>query len=183
MSEPTPTAVEPQPAAPATVAPAPPARRWRWQLVIGLSVVVILAAGLAVWFFTTRDTRDDLTKLQGEWKFTRYGIGNDRGPSTVVRVSGDRWTIVTEGVERTTHRIELNPAASPKEIDLIWVQKDGDPNVFKDRAGRPVEMRLVGVYALDGETLTIAHNPAHEGRPTSLDGKDHPVSTYTRVTK
>src|SRR5439155_7623842 len=144
--------------------------RRRKRLVIGLSVVVLLAGGLAVWYFATRDTRDDLTKLQGEWKFTRPGMTTDRGPSTVVRVRGDRWTIVTDGVERTSHRIELNPAASPKEIDLIWVNPNGDPHVFKDRAGRPVEMRLVGVYTLDGDTLTIAHSPAHEGRPTSLTG-------------
>jgi uncharacterized protein (TIGR03067 family) len=154
-------------------------------LQIGLGVVVLfvtfVGALSGVRYFVNRDTRDDLTKMQGEWKFTRAGTDADSGPSTGVRIAGDRWTYVVGGTGRETpHRLVLNPAANPKEIDLIRIRDDGSPEVFA-RARKPVELRQVGVYELDGDTLRVALAPANEPRPKAMD--DTPTLTFTRVKK
>ncbi|HJZ57566.1 MAG TPA: hypothetical protein VKE74_21535, partial [Gemmataceae bacterium] len=80
------------------------------------AVVVLVAAGLAVWYwgFRQREPRNDLERFQGDWQVSIAG----RKTPLVFRVSGDRWQSIANAVEGKPYRITLNEAADPKEIDL-----------------------------------------------------------------
>ena len=166
---------------PATTAPPPaparPARRWRRRLLLSLPLAALV--GLGVWYAFPRGPSDDLGRMQGDWAI-KGADGRDRG---FVRVAGDRWTYHAGGQERASHRIALNPAASPKEIDLTALESDGRAKTFT-RGAAGAEMKELGVYALDGDELRIAKTPAWNGgtRPKTLDDPDAPALTLVRAT-
>jgi uncharacterized protein (TIGR03067 family) len=118
--------------------------------------------------------------MQGDWA-VKGADGRDRG---FVRVEGDRWTYHSGGQERGSHRIALNPAATPKEIDLTALEPDGRAKTFT-RGAVGVEMKELGVYALAGDELRVTRTPAWNGgtRPKGLDDPDAPALTLVRVTK
>jgi uncharacterized protein (TIGR03067 family) len=144
---------------------------------------VLVAAGFALWYAVFRDAapKDDLGRLQGEWRVTRPGGAPGQDDSqTLIRVEGDRWSYVVGGREATAWRLVLNAAADPKEIDLTLIERNGEP-VPAPRSGP--EPRQLGIYAIDGDTVRWARNPAGgpDGRPKSLD--DPATVTLTRVRK
>lgn len=177
-----------EPAPPASrVADAPrsptPRRRWLPLLAAG---AVLLTAVFGLWYGLFRDTgpKDDPGRLQGEWAITLAGRSPDKDPNrpiNVVRVDGDRWTYVSGGKETSTWRVTLNPDANPKQLDLTRLDADDRPMTFTTGPGRRVEQKQLGVYALDGDTLTLALAPEQNGRPTRLDDPDTPALTLTRV--
>jgi uncharacterized protein (TIGR03067 family) len=138
-------------------------------LVIALAVVALVAGGFGLWYAVLRDPgpRDDLGRFQGEWKVGVPGRA-ETAPLTV-RVTGDKWTYVVNGQEQRTYRLTLNPAASPKEIDLLMLGADGEPLV---RPGGPLvgaEVRLHGVYSVEKDRATVVLVPGSEPRPKSVD--------------
>ncbi len=158
---------------------APPRRRSRLRLAVVALAVVALAATV-LWYAAFRGPSDDLGRLQGDWAI-RGADGRDRG---IVRIAGDHWTYHSAGKEQATHRIALNPAAAPKEIDLTALEPDGRAKTFT-RGATGVEMKELGVYSLSGDELRIAKVPAWGSgkRPATLDDPDAPALTLTRVTR
>jgi uncharacterized protein (TIGR03067 family) len=143
-----------------------------------LPLVALLAVGA---WFALRGPSDDLGRMQGDWAVK----GADGRERAVVRIEGDRWTYYSGGQPRGTSRIALNPAATPKEIDLTALEPDGRPKTFT-RGAVGGEMKEVGVYALAGDELRVAKAPAWNGgtRPKSLDYPDGPPAlTLVRASK
>ena len=164
---------------PAAPPPAPPARsRKRRRLLLALPLVALV--GIGIWYAVLRGPSDDLGRMQGDWAI-KGADGRDRG---FVRVEGDRWKYHSGGQERGSHRVALNPAATPKEIDLTALEPDGRAKTFT-RGAAGVEMKEVGVYDLRGDELRIAKTPAWNGgtRPKTLDDPETPALTLVRVTK
>jgi uncharacterized protein (TIGR03067 family) len=147
-------------------------------MLLAVPVVALLAFG--GWYAFLRSPPDDLAAMQGDWVL-KGADGRDRG---FVRVEGDRWTYHSGGQERGSHRVALNPVATPKEIDLTALEPDGRAKTFT-RGAVGVEMKEVGVYDLRGDELRIARTPAWNGgtRPTKLDDPESPALTLVRVTK
>jgi len=163
---------------PATRGADAPRSPWRKRLVLAAALVVLLG-GLGLWYGVLRGPADDLGRFQGEWQVTVYG--RDGG---VIRVSGDTWTYVATGQERHSYRISLNPAASPREIDLAQLRPDGTPAVYTHgpQAGSPVKMH--GVYSVNRDGARVVLRPGVEPRPTSLDDPgDAQTLVLRRVTK
>ena len=153
---------------------------FRRRLLLGFTVVV--SVGFGLWFGVVRARgTDDLSRLQGEWGITVA----DRGEIGLIRIKGDRWVYVFGGQERSSHRITLNPAATPKEIDLTSLLPNGQPVIFTDGPGKGSEMKQRGVYTLEGDTLVIALVPVQEGpRPKTPNDPDGPPSlTLMRKSK
>jgi len=107
----------------------PPARRRR-RLVLAVAVVVVVGAGIGLWYALPREPKDDLGRLQGDWQVVVPGRDAEAGPPLVIRVGSDRWTYVAGGREQRAYRVALNPAASPKEIDLVQLGSDGEPATY-----------------------------------------------------
>ncbi len=152
-------------------------RRLRRCLLVAIPLLALV--GFGVWYAFLRGPADDLGRMQGDWAI-QGADGRDRG---FVRVAGDRWTYHAGGKELASHRIALNPAASPREIDLTALEPDGRPKTFT-RGAAGAEMKELGVYALAGDELRIAKTPAWNGgtRPKTLDDPDAPALTLVRVT-
>jgi uncharacterized protein (TIGR03067 family) len=151
-------------------------------LVIGLVLVALAAGGFGLWYAVLREAgpRDDLGRFQGEWK---VGVpGRTDSAPLVIRVTGDTWTYVAGGMPRGSYRLTLNPAASPKKIDLLMLGPDGEPLV---RPGGPLvgaEVRLRGVYSVEKDRARVVLAPASEPRPASLDDPgDAQVLSLERV--
>ncbi|MFM8274814.1 MAG: hypothetical protein ACKODX_21120 [Gemmata sp.] len=136
----------------------------RLKLAAALIAVLLVGVGLCV---ALRGPRDDIGRLQGEWRLTTA----DRGAQlpTLVRVTGDRWVYVVGGAEQKRYAVTLRPEA--KEIDLTQLAAEGVP-LTEMRGGEFVPVVHRGVYALDGDRVRFATAPPAYPRPTSLDGTD-----------
>lgn len=141
-------------------------------------LAVLVVVGVGVWYAVgRRDTRDDLARLQGEWAVSVNG----REGVVSVRIDGDRWTYVAQGVERQSYRITLRPEASPREIDLA--QLDASEKEAKNTVGRAdLLVGLHGVYAFEGDAVKVVLMPGVEARPKSVtDPGDAQALTLTRA--
>jgi uncharacterized protein (TIGR03067 family) len=121
-----------------------------------------VAAGFAMWYFAIHDPypKDDLGRFQGEWQLAVPDTTRDkpRLKSVTVRVTGDRWTLVTDGKE-TRFAMTLRPDATPKEIDLVQLGPDD----------KPTALLLHGIYSIDRNRARVVTAPSDEPRPTELD--------------
>lgn len=170
-----PTAQSP-PVATGGLAAAPPRRRRR--LVIAAAVVV-LVGGFALGRAFLSGPPDDLGRLQGEWQVEVYGRSR-----VMVRVAGDRWTYVIDGREQRSYRVELNPAANPREIDLTQLRADETTAANTHGPGRGTGVKMHGVYTVEKDVVRVVLRPGVEPRPTSLDEPgDAQTLTLTRPTR
>lgn len=146
------------------------------RLILPAAVVVILGA-LAYCAFNGTDTGDDLARLQGEWAVS----ANGRDGIVTIRVDGDRWTYLAQGIERQSYRLTLRPELSPKEIDLA--QLDASEKAAKNTVGRTdLLVGLHGVYAFDGDAVKVVLVPGIEPRPMSVENPgEAQVLTLTRA--
>ncbi|MBX9584744.1 MAG: TIGR03067 domain-containing protein [Gemmataceae bacterium] len=138
-----------------------------------------LLAGAGLWYALGRSINhgDDLASLQGEWAVS----ANGREAVVTIRVDGDRWTYLAGGTERQSYRLTLRPDSSPKEIDLA--QLDANEKAAKNTVGRTdLLVGLHGVYAFDGDAVTVVLAPGVEPRPRSVQNPgDAQVLTLTRA--
>ena len=68
----------------------------------------------------------------------------------------------------------LNPAARPKEIDLTLLDAGRQAGGVHPRAEAGSQVKMHGVYALDGDTAR-ALAPDPDARPQALDDPDAPT--------
>jgi uncharacterized protein (TIGR03067 family) len=153
-------------------------------LVLAATVVVFGGAALGLWYAFLRGPTADLDRLQGEWRVVVPGRDEEAGPPVLIRVAGDRWTYVAGGREQRTYRVGLNPAASPKEIDLVQLGPDGEPATYTHGPGRGSVVKLHGVYSVNKDEARVVLRPGVEPRPTSLDDPgDAQTLTLKRTAK
>ena len=106
---------------------------------------------------TDKDTKADKDKLQGKWKITEAVLHGRALPlERAVAILGD--TVHFRGdrvMLRTESTFTLDPSKSPKWIDMPSADGRG----------------FVGVYALDGDKLTLHCAVTGSDRPTELEFK------------
>ena len=136
-----------------------------------------MLAAVAVWFafFNNRGPRDDLGKLQGDWNYSTAGRNN----LGVIRVEGETWSYHSGGPFGKSYRMTLRPEV--KEIDLALLGDDGQPVTFTHGAGRGAEVKLHGIYAIDGNEVKVALGVAR--RPKVFEDDEAQVLLLTRGKK
>jgi len=124
---------------------APPAgwgSRWGGNSMLRSKLAALMACGLAAAAWAGDDpVARDTEALQGEWRAVKGTAEGQKTPTAEaemfrIAVKGDRLTLSAGGEARKA-RFVLDPAKSPKAIDLTWL--DGPEK------GRTVP----GVYALE----------------------------------
>ena len=141
------------------------------RLALLAAAVGVIAVG--VWYFALRGPRDDLGRLQGEWRLTVAGRAG-QFPITV-RVRGDRWTYLVGGQEQKRYALALRPDADPKEIDLVQLGPDDQPLLEKhERGGAFTPVTLRGIYAIEDGKMKVLTAPSPLPRPTTFDTPDGP---------
>jgi arylsulfatase A len=123
-----------------------------------------------------RQSRRELDRHQGVWRAVSSVREGKDGPPDVIRsivrtVEGDHVTWSRDGKAFAGTTIELDPAADPPALDVL---PDG---------GRARGRRVLGIYKLDGNTLTIAMADPGGPRPTSFasaPGSRITVQTFRR---
>lgn len=114
--------------------------------------------------------KGDLARLQGEWK-TMIGPNKDRPVTfsikekaiTVKFTTGDGETLNLKG------ELKLNESASPRSIDFTKFKNNGED--MEDS---------LGVYKIEGDTLTLCVGAPGDPRPTEFKGGgDEPPHLWT----
>jgi uncharacterized protein (TIGR03067 family) len=130
------------------------ARHSNTGLIIGLSVGGgVLGVGLIILIIVlaTGGRQSDHDLIQGKWKAGNNFKGLEFTGETV-------WQLSPNGERRSPATYKLDPSKNPKTIDITI------------GSGSEKGRTLLGIYALEGDTLTICVNERF--RPTEL--KDGP---------
>jgi uncharacterized protein (TIGR03067 family) len=134
--------------------------------VLPLLIVLSLGFAPAPVYREKRDpAKDDLKALQGEWECVGYSINGEEpsvgvGKSKVVHLE-DRLSCLSNGAVTARYVVVLNPSKEPKWIDLKDV----------DVPGRAV----LGIYRLDGNTLTCAFRNQVNTKERPKEFRPHPL--------
>lgn len=103
----------------------------------------------------------DLEKFQGTWKIASVIVDGREVEDTQIKgaklaVEGDGYT-ATLGEQTLKVRLKLDPARTPKAVDMTYRDDSTENRTFK------------GIYKLEGNTLTICRPTRPEGqRPTEF---------------
>jgi len=142
---------------------------WRSVGVVAVALTVV-AYGLAF----AQPAADTQKQLQGTWTSTkaeRDGKAADDVVGHRLSLTGHRFQIQSEdGKPLYAGTVRVDPSAKPAAID--FEHTDGP---LKGKAWK-------GIYALDGDTLTICDNAPNldDGRPTAFEAKSG--SGYVLIT-
>ncbi len=134
------------------------------SLRVGSILLALAACGFAPVPRHKPKKTPDLAALAGAWRVVQY---QQNGRSLMMqaqqmhmRVEKDRLTFyVNEGNAASSYQLTVNPTASPATMD------------WHNGAGHPIS--YAAIYALEGNTLSVAFADARRGgpvpaRPTSL---------------
>lgn len=127
--------------------------------------VVALSGSIGVMATGTADYEDDSKKFQGEWVVVsvEFAGGKDElplGRGAKLRIEGDKITFDT-GRAKWTEQFRLDPAKTPKAIDLLSREQDK----------AALKSRRVGIYQIDGDTLKLCWYQTGNVRPTEFATK------------
>jgi uncharacterized protein (TIGR03067 family) len=114
---------------------------------------------------------------QGIWAVTSSIRDGEPASAEVVAsirrvVEGDHVVWKRDGKNFAGTRFEIDPTKTPRTIDLL---PDGGPNRDK---------RVLGIYKLDGEDLTICIADVGQPRPSGFEakpGSKQTLQTFKRV--
>ena len=142
------------------------------RLALGL---VVICPGAAA-FADDEAVRDELKRHQGTWSVTSSIYDGQPASEAIVRsikriVTGDHVVWERDGKRFAGTRIELDPAREPKTIDVI---PDG---------GRNRGERVLGIYTLEGDRLTITMAAPGQPRPKEFQaaqGSGWTLRTFRR---
>jgi arylsulfatase A len=123
-----------------------------------------------------RVARRERERHQGAWRAVSSVREGKAGPPEVIKsivrtVEGDHVTWTRDGKPFAGTTVELDPDADPPALDVL---PDG---------GRARGQRVLGIYRLEGDTLTIAMADPGQPRPTSFEsgpGSRVTVQTFRR---
>ena len=133
------------------------------RLIRAICAGLILGTGLVLAFAQPAD--DAQQKLQGTWtaiKAERDGKAADDVVGHRLSFTGNRFQILSkDGKPLYAGTVRVNLSAKPWAIDFEHTEEALKGKTWK------------GIYALDGDTLTICDNAPNldEGRPVSLETK------------
>jgi uncharacterized protein (TIGR03067 family) len=110
------------------------------------------------------DADKELEKLQGEWtavyhEFRGFGFKAGEFPAIQLTIKGDKW--ISRQDQKSTVTITLDPNAEPKHFDRNFAKGPLDGKV------------VLGLYKLEGDTLTIINSSGEKERPTGFSTKDN----------
>ena len=135
----------------------------------------LLALGMLIGADSPSDAaRKDLEKLQGEWKADKAQNDGEEAAANLLAkmnltVKGESLTIDVGSARDEKAKIRLDPGKSPATIDIT--------------PARPGRATLLGIYKLDGDSLTLCW--AKKGaRPTefaSKEGSNHVLFVLRRI--
>lgn len=119
----------------------------------------------------------ELLRHQGTWVVTRAVFDGQESDPEIVRtiqrvVEGDHVVWRRDGQAFAGARIELDPSANPPAIDVL---PDGGPS-----RGR----RVLGIYKIEGETLTLCMAAPDQPRPDVFEaaaGSGRSLMTFRRA--
>jgi uncharacterized protein (TIGR03067 family) len=115
---------------------------------------------VADWFLAgstsvRKQAEKDMASLQGTWELLPQGPGS--APSNIrLIVEGDRRILKSGDVFINQSIYRLNPATTPRSIDVIPTE------------GALRGALMLGVYALDGDTLRMCLARDGDPRPTGV---------------
>jgi uncharacterized protein (TIGR03067 family) len=142
-----------------------------------VALSVSLAAGVPAGGQDKVGTTGDRQRLAGAWKAVSLeSEGRPQGKAAYVNTTmtfeGDAVSLAEQGYAPVVMRFKLDPAASPKSIDLIL--QDGP------RKGET----MAGIYELSGDELRICLRIGRPGRPTAFQtraGDNNELFTLRRA--
>ncbi len=148
----------------------PPGAR---QFVLGLFVTTLCTT----WVTDDDAVKNELKRHQGTWIATSSTFDAQKAPDEIARsiqriVTEDHVVWERRGKRFAGTKIELDPTRDPQKIDVI---PDGGPNRGE---------RVLGIYKLDGERLTICMARAGQPRPTvfkAAKGSGWTLQTFERI--
>jgi uncharacterized protein (TIGR03067 family) len=139
-----------------------------------------LVAGLLLVGLADVPTKDqEQQKLQGTWTVTAHTAGGKKTAPKEIAT----WRVIVKGNEITArdgidllsaYVFRLDPSASPRAIDL-----DVTAGPDKDR-------KVLGIYKLEGDTLTVCVPEPGKARPkefASKEGSGHLLFVFQREKK
>jgi uncharacterized protein (TIGR03067 family) len=137
---------------------------------------LILGTGLVLAF--AQPAEDAQKPLQGTWTATQAARDGQAADDVVghrLSLTGNRFQIQSEdGQPLYAGTVWVDPSAKPAAIDFEHTE-----GVLKGKAWQ-------GIYALDGDTLTVCDNAPDldQGRPTAFEatrGSGYVLITFTRT--
>ena len=139
-------------------------------------LVGLFATGLCTAGVIDDAGKNELKRHQGTWIATSSTFDGQKAPDEVARsiqriVTENHVVWERQGKRFAGTTIELDPTHDPKNIDVI---PDG---------GRNRGERVLGIYKLDGERLTICMARAGQPRPTAFKaekGSGWTLQTFER---
>jgi uncharacterized protein (TIGR03067 family) len=148
--------------------------RWRQAYPLILSLVTIWPCAAAD--LDSDSVKKELKEHQGTWVATSSIYDDQSAPEAIVRsikrtVTEDHVVWERNGKRFAGTKIELDPSRNPKTIDLI---PDGGP-----KRGE----RLLGIYKLEGDILTICVAGSGQARPEEFKagkGSGRTLQTFQR---
>jgi uncharacterized protein (TIGR03067 family) len=121
----------------------------------------------------------DRMLIHGTWKIvdsSRTGEARQRDLESTVRFEGDSMTFLKkDGTPGDQCSYSLGMGTSPKQLDLVQLDKDGKPKAKKRMPKGPeVDAVTPGIYELNGDELKLAitwTTDLHK-RPKSFDAEE-----------
>src|SRR5262245_26912985 len=128
--------------------------------------------------------KEDLARLEGNWKMTSYEFNGQKEPEEIFRenrpmllVKGSKMTIQVQGKTVYEAVIALDPGKKPKHLDE------------KIASGEEKGETILAIYELNGDTLKIASTTLAENEPKrpsnfqSKPGSGVVIAEYKREKK
>jgi uncharacterized protein (TIGR03067 family) len=119
-----------------------------------LLAVALLAASATA---ADEKVKDPPAELDGEWKVVSWEANGMRADADaiadlVVTFKGKELSAKGKRLHARAWEVRLDPAKSPKEIDVVLKGEDGKP-LLEDKDGKPVA--ALGIYKREGGKLTV----------------------------
>jgi uncharacterized protein (TIGR03067 family) len=126
---------------------------------IALSVIFLFAASARAGTPKDADVKKDVEKFQGKWTVASIEENGKAAPADEVAkfevtIKGDVFTVKIKDEENKEMTIKVDATKKPAAIDLV-------PKNAK-------EPTVLGIYKLDGDTLTICGTDEKKERPAEF---------------
>jgi RNA polymerase sigma-70 factor (ECF subfamily) len=120
-------------------------------------LVVLIATAVSA-----QEAKKELDKFQGQWVGVSREERGKKMPDKFamqykLTIQGNRWTVKDGDGSENDVAIQIDPSKNPKTIDLTF-------KVDKERT-----YTFLGIYKLEGDTLTVCLRAAPRGRPKHFE--------------
>jgi uncharacterized protein (TIGR03067 family) len=143
------------------------------------SLGLVVSGGTSTRADDKADVEKELRKFHGVWTFESVEAGGKKAPAEELKgatiiFAGDKFTVKkgNEVIQGGTQK--LDPSKSPKTIDVTMTE------------GLQKGAVMLGIYEIDGDTLTVCFDEEGKKRPTefkSAAGSETFVNVHKRVKK